>query len=307
MPAIHHVRRPRASPLWQIVHHAWDDFLASYEKHHRRAMGPLRPDAVASVRAFLRCGDLAAGFTRFHCPECGHEKLLAFTCKSRHFVPENAVHVASRRQFRANTPHATSPSRPRARFCRPVAHPRFFCREHSCRTCVPRVRGIRHRTHRPRRTRLWAARIRARCHLPGHARLRRPSRWRGDDRDARRRALRHVADRRGAFRHHARLFVAPCGLRPRLRLGRKGFAHREAAALRLLASGELEVVGPWFRHARHRHGFLLGHLRRPHPLGPRSRWISVDEDAGFCGGRLRQHRRRRHECLRRDRFHLDPE
>jgi len=71
MPAIHHARRPCASPLWQIGHHAWDDFIACYEKHHRRAMGPLRPDAVATVRALLRCGDLAAGFTRFHCPECG--------------------------------------------------------------------------------------------------------------------------------------------------------------------------------------------------------------------------------------------
>ncbi len=35
-------------------------------------MGPLRPDIVATVRAFLRCGDLAAGFTRYHCPDCGH-------------------------------------------------------------------------------------------------------------------------------------------------------------------------------------------------------------------------------------------
>ena len=87
MPAIHHPRRPRASPLWQIVHHAWDDFIAHYERRHRRTMGPLRPEAVAAVRAFLRCGDLAAGFTRFHCPECGEEKLLAFTCKSRHFCP----------------------------------------------------------------------------------------------------------------------------------------------------------------------------------------------------------------------------
>ena len=83
----HACRPPSASPLWQIVHHAWDDFIASYEKHHRRTMGPLRPEAVATVRAFLRCGDLAAGFTRFHCPECGAEKLLAFTCKSRHFCP----------------------------------------------------------------------------------------------------------------------------------------------------------------------------------------------------------------------------
>jgi hypothetical protein len=85
--AIHHPRRPRASPLWQIVHHAWDAFIASYEMDHRPTMGPLRQDAVHTVRAFLRCGDLAAGFTRFHCPDCGHEKLLAFTCKSRHFCP----------------------------------------------------------------------------------------------------------------------------------------------------------------------------------------------------------------------------
>ena len=96
MPAIHHPRRPRASPLWQIVHHAWDDFIALYERRHRRTMGPLRPEAVAAVRAFLRCGDLAAGFTRFHCPECGEEKLLAFTCKSRHFCP--ACHQRRARQ-----------------------------------------------------------------------------------------------------------------------------------------------------------------------------------------------------------------
>jgi hypothetical protein len=34
---------------------------------------------------FLRCGNLAAGFSRFLCHGCGHQHLLAFTCKSRHF------------------------------------------------------------------------------------------------------------------------------------------------------------------------------------------------------------------------------
>jgi hypothetical protein len=97
--AIHHPRRPRASPLWQIVHHAWDALIASYEMDHRPTMGPLRQDAVHTVRAFLRCGDLAAGFTRFQCPDCGHEKLLAFTCKSRHFCP--ACHQRRVRQTAA--------------------------------------------------------------------------------------------------------------------------------------------------------------------------------------------------------------
>jgi hypothetical protein len=40
-----------------------------------------------AVRNFLRCGDLASGFLRFHCSDCGHERLLAFTCKGRHLCP----------------------------------------------------------------------------------------------------------------------------------------------------------------------------------------------------------------------------
>ncbi len=92
MPAIHRPRRPRASPLWQIVHHAWDDFLATYEKHHRRAMGPLRPDALAAVRAFLRCGDLAAGFTHFHeagdwRPQAGGSTFLGSSTFCFHLQP----------------------------------------------------------------------------------------------------------------------------------------------------------------------------------------------------------------------------
>ncbi len=47
-------------------------------------MGLLRPESVAAVQSFLRCGDLATGFTRFQCPDCGHERLLAFTCIARH-------------------------------------------------------------------------------------------------------------------------------------------------------------------------------------------------------------------------------
>lgn len=78
---------PRASPLWQIVHHAWGEFLATYEHCHRKAHGPLRRDTVAVIDRFYSCGDLSAGFTRLQCPDCGHEKLLAFTCKGRHFCP----------------------------------------------------------------------------------------------------------------------------------------------------------------------------------------------------------------------------
>lgn len=63
VPSIYQPRRPRASPLWQIVHHAWGDFLATYERCHRKAHGPLRRDTVAVVERFYRCGGLSSGFT----------------------------------------------------------------------------------------------------------------------------------------------------------------------------------------------------------------------------------------------------
>lgn len=37
--------------------------------------------------AFLECGILAHGFLRLRCSECGHDKLLAFSCKRREFCP----------------------------------------------------------------------------------------------------------------------------------------------------------------------------------------------------------------------------
>ncbi|MEJ6579474.1 MAG: transposase zinc-binding domain-containing protein [Akkermansiaceae bacterium] len=46
-------------------------------KHLRKSLGKLRPYSVTTVQSFLRCGDLAAGFTRLQCPDCGHERLLA--------------------------------------------------------------------------------------------------------------------------------------------------------------------------------------------------------------------------------------
>ena len=64
-------RQPRASPVWQVLH------------DHANKLPALHPEAAAAIVAFLACGDLHAGFTRLHCPDCGHEFLLAFTCKQR--------------------------------------------------------------------------------------------------------------------------------------------------------------------------------------------------------------------------------
>ena len=114
MASVYRPRRPRASPLWQIIHHGWDDFQAQYEASFRKAHGPLRSDAIEVVEKFYRCGDLAQGFTRLHCKDCGHEKLLAFTCKTRGYCPschqrrslETADWIAKDITF--NVPHRVS-------------------------------------------------------------------------------------------------------------------------------------------------------------------------------------------------------
>jgi len=41
----------------------------------------------AEFDAFLECGILAHGFLRLRCGACGHDKLLAFSCKRRGFCP----------------------------------------------------------------------------------------------------------------------------------------------------------------------------------------------------------------------------
>ncbi len=39
------------------------------------------------IYRYLDCGDLHNGFARVKCKDCGHEYLLAFSCKRRHFCP----------------------------------------------------------------------------------------------------------------------------------------------------------------------------------------------------------------------------
>ncbi|MCB1212063.1 MAG: transposase zinc-binding domain-containing protein [Verrucomicrobiales bacterium] len=77
-------------------------------------MGPLRPEAVAAVQAYYRCGDLTTGFTRYHCPDCGHERLLAFTCKARHICP-----ACYQRRTRQNAEWIST------YICHPVPHRQF--------------------------------------------------------------------------------------------------------------------------------------------------------------------------------------
>jgi hypothetical protein len=58
-----------------------------YEERFERAYGFYRPYLRSVIYHYLDCGILRNGFARVRCGACGHEYLLAFSCKRRHFCP----------------------------------------------------------------------------------------------------------------------------------------------------------------------------------------------------------------------------
>jgi hypothetical protein len=76
-------RRPEATVLYQTVQHSLETFLARAAQRDRCV-----PRFVErELRAYLECGLLPFGFLRLRCEDCGHERLLAFSCKGRGFCP----------------------------------------------------------------------------------------------------------------------------------------------------------------------------------------------------------------------------
>jgi hypothetical protein len=92
--AVYRPRRPTATPLYPVVQHHLETFLA--EAQEADPMGWGVPSWVErDFRSYLRCGILAHGFARVRCTDCGHNRLLAFSCKGRGVCPScNARRMA---------------------------------------------------------------------------------------------------------------------------------------------------------------------------------------------------------------------
>ncbi len=75
--------RSRLTLYRLVLQHA-----ASFNAHTESSTGAELPRFIKDeFDAFLECGILAQGFLRLRCGDCGHDKLLAFTCKRRGFCP----------------------------------------------------------------------------------------------------------------------------------------------------------------------------------------------------------------------------
>ena len=82
---VHYERhRPEQTTLYRLV----QQHAASFIAHTEASTGGELPRFIKDeFDDFLECGILAYGFLRLRCGECGHDKLLAFSCKRRGFCP----------------------------------------------------------------------------------------------------------------------------------------------------------------------------------------------------------------------------
>ena len=85
--SVYRPRYPRSSPLWLCLWNHFFLFLQNYVRKQQEKYGYLRPIIEEVINKFLECGDLSKGFARIRCPQCQHEMLLPFSCKSRWFCP----------------------------------------------------------------------------------------------------------------------------------------------------------------------------------------------------------------------------
>ena len=78
-------RCPAQSSLYQIVHDHFETFRA--QAASLRDGEGLPRFVEEEFRSFPQCGWLAGGFARFRCGDCGLDRLVPFSCKSRAVCP----------------------------------------------------------------------------------------------------------------------------------------------------------------------------------------------------------------------------
>ena len=84
---VYQPRNPKASAYYRCVEDHFEQLETVWDERYQSRFGFWRPYVMDVIHRFLDCGDLHFGFARVKCEDCGHEFLLAFSCKRRHFCP----------------------------------------------------------------------------------------------------------------------------------------------------------------------------------------------------------------------------
>jgi ribosomal protein S27E len=84
---VYQPRNPKASAYYRCVEDHFEQLETVWDERYQRRFGFWRSYVMDVIHRYLDCGDLHFGFARVKCEDCGHEYLLAFSCKRRHFCP----------------------------------------------------------------------------------------------------------------------------------------------------------------------------------------------------------------------------
>ena len=83
--------RPEQTPLYRVIQGHLEIWLARREAAWPDT-SPVPAHVEREYRRYLECGLLAHGFARARCGACGHDWLIAFSCKGRGVCPACFVH-----------------------------------------------------------------------------------------------------------------------------------------------------------------------------------------------------------------------
>jgi hypothetical protein len=84
---IYQPRYPQASGYFRCVQDHFEQLEMQWQDRYAPRYGFWRSYVTDVIYRYLECGDLHFGFARVRCQDCGHEYLLAYSCKRRHFCP----------------------------------------------------------------------------------------------------------------------------------------------------------------------------------------------------------------------------
>jgi len=87
MAGLYRQRHPERSVFYRVFFYYFERFLSEYEDRFDKEYGYFRLVIKDVVEKYLDCGNPMCGFARIRCPDCGEERLLMFSCKTRGFCP----------------------------------------------------------------------------------------------------------------------------------------------------------------------------------------------------------------------------
>jgi ribosomal protein S27E len=87
MAGVYRPRHPERAVLYRVLFHYFDRFLTEYESCFEKEYGFFRLIVKEVVERYLDCGNPRCGFARIRCPDCGEERLVMFSCRTRGFCP----------------------------------------------------------------------------------------------------------------------------------------------------------------------------------------------------------------------------